>query len=243
MIRPDVAVVAGFRFAGLLQAEFVADVAFAALADRPILRRFADIMAAFAGKAGDRFAFQFGNGVTGDKLLWHIAAFGDGFVHGQMRLRQVLRPGHCDIGGQPVTALVILRHLVLVAGLAGSGGGDIQDECAFMSNRPRIIFRHFMTVLAGDIGGGHRAAPVLFDNAGGAVAMAVDTAICAVGQNIFGALRLWGDRLINGKGDKREAGDNDDGDQGDDQYTGRTSGLLIGLLHLLPFSVCIWLSV
>ncbi len=50
VVWSDMAVIAGFRLAGLFQAEFMPDMAGLAVSDRTILRRFADIVAGFAGK-------------------------------------------------------------------------------------------------------------------------------------------------------------------------------------------------
>ncbi len=58
VIRADVAEIAGFRLAGLVQAEFMPQVALGAVTGGTVQVGFADVMAGFTREAGDLRPFQ-----------------------------------------------------------------------------------------------------------------------------------------------------------------------------------------
>jgi hypothetical protein len=81
VVGTDVAVIAGFRLTGLLQAEFMPEMAHLALTWRTIYSRFSDIVTSFTGEAGHRFALELVNIVAG--FIRHIVSFRYDFIHGE----------------------------------------------------------------------------------------------------------------------------------------------------------------
>jgi hypothetical protein len=84
MIRTNVAGIAGFRFSGLLQTEFMPEVAFLALSNRPINTWFPNIVAAFTGKPNHLWPFQLSDRIA--RFIGREAPFWDSFIHREVNI-------------------------------------------------------------------------------------------------------------------------------------------------------------
>jgi len=109
-----------------------------------------------------------------------------------------------------MAALIELSGFGLMAGRTFGGCWHAQDKCAFMFNRTRIACFDLMAALTGDIGGGHRAAAVLLDDARCGVLVAGDTPIAGVKGNGLRLLRLGADALSDGGDDECQRRDGND---------------------------------
>ena len=109
MVGSNMTEITGLRFAGLLQAELMADMAALTASDRTISRWSTNVVAAFTGKAGNFGSFHFSQNVAG--FIGREGSFGYGLVRGEQFGGETLAAGDGNISGQTVPALVILGDL------------------------------------------------------------------------------------------------------------------------------------